>query len=474
MTKKQLKNAEFNRRDFLRGSSLATVMAMMGGVQIVRAAEEAKPAEGAVPEKKRGLGPPINCGVIGCGVQGRNLITMLGRLPNAPVIAVCDTYAAFVRRGKEAAPKAEGYEDYKLLLANKDVKAVFIATPSHLHKEIALAALAAGKHVYLEAPMAHNIEDAKAIAKAAKAAEKSYFQVGQYMRSEPQRNYMLPYMRAGTIGKPIMMRAQSNKKQTWRRSSSNADREKELNWRLSRETSAGILGEIGIHQIDVVNWFFNQLPTSVSGFGGILGPKNLTDDGRDVPDTVHAFFEYPNGMTLQYDSSLCSSFEGEYQVFYGNDSSILLRGSMLEDSSAWMFKEVDAPMLGWEVYAKKEQFQKETGIVLKVGSTKQALLNPAAAEDPAVAATKTALYSGLESFVINANELIAGLEDFVATFGENAKGLKEYLAGLSKERSRAPACGYQEGFEAAVVAIKANEAILKKENVTFQKEWFEV
>jgi predicted dehydrogenase len=470
--KKHEKNVEFNRRDFLRGGSLATIMAMMGGVQI--RAEDAKPADAAAPEKKRGLGPPINCGVIGCGVQGRNLITMLGRLPNAPVIGVCDSYAAFLRRGKEAAGKAEGYADYKQLLANKDVKAVFIATPTPLHKEITLAALAAGKHVYLEAPMAHTIEDARVIAKAAKAAEKCNFQVGHYMRSEPQRNFMLPYMRAGTIGKPVMVRAQWNKKQTWRRSSPNPDREKDLNWRLNRATSAGLLGEIGIHQIDVVNWFFNELPVSVSGTGGILGPKTHTDDGRDVPDTVHAFFEYKNGMSLQYDASLCNSFEGEYQVFYGSDSAILLRGSMLEDSSAWMFKEVDAPMLGWEVYAKKEQFYKETGIVLKVGSTKQKELNPAAAEDPAVAATKTALYAGLESFVINTNELTAGVEDFVSTYGENAKGLQKFLADLAKERSRAPACGYQEGFEAAVVAIKANEAILNQQKITFQKEWFAV
>ncbi len=227
-------NFDFNRRDFLRGTSVATVMAMMGGIPI--RAQEKK--DEAPTETKRGGGPPINCGVIGCGVHGREIITTLGRLPNAPVIGVCDTYPAFLRRAKEGAPKSEGYDDYKKLLDNKEIKAVFIATPTHQHKEIVIAALAAGKHVYCEAPLAHTIEDARAIAKAAKATEKVNFQAGLQYRSEPQRLFMLPFMRSGSAGKYIKARAQWHKKQSWRRTSPNPEREKELNWRLSNAKPA--------------------------------------------------------------------------------------------------------------------------------------------------------------------------------------------------------------------------------------------
>lgn len=464
--KKQVKSSssEFNRRDFLRGSSVATIMAMMGGIPI-RAQE--KKEEPAAAEPKKGSGPPINCGLIGCGVQGREILKNLALLPNAPVVAVCDTYPAFLRRAKEAAPKAEGYQDYKQLLANKEVKAVFIATPTHLHKEITLETLAAGKHVYCEAPLAHTIEDARIIAKAAKAAEKVNFQAGLQMRSEPQRLFMLPFMRSGSAGKYIKARAQWHKKTSWRRTSPNPDREKELNWRLSRTTSAGLIGEIGIHQVDVASWFFGAHPKAVIGFGKVL---QWADDGRDVPDTVEAIFEYPNGALLNWEATLGNSFDADYEVFYGTDSAILLRGS-----NAWMFKEVDAPMLGWEVYAKKEQFYKETGIVLNADSSKQkALGGGTPGAEAAAAAVKEPISSALEAFITNSNTLIAGVEDFVATYGENAKGLKEYLAGLAKEKSRIPAAGYQEGFEAVVTALKANEAILSKEKITFQKEWFEI
>jgi predicted dehydrogenase len=71
------------------------------------------------------------------------------------------------RAGKDV-PKAQKYEDYTKLLADPKVQAVIIATPTGTHKEIALAALAAGKHVYCEAPLANTIDDAKAIAKAAR------------------------------------------------------------------------------------------------------------------------------------------------------------------------------------------------------------------------------------------------------------------------------------------------------------------
>src|SRR5678809_1612923 len=102
-----------------------------------------------------------------------------------------------------------GYTDYRKVLDSKDVQAVFIATPSHHHKEIALAALQAGKHVYCEAPLANSIEDARAIALAAKAVGKvQVFQSGLQLRCEPHRHFLLPFLRAGATGNPVMVRAQ--------------------------------------------------------------------------------------------------------------------------------------------------------------------------------------------------------------------------------------------------------------------------
>ena len=151
---------DYNRRDFLRGASMATMMAMMGGIEMSGKAEpatNAAPALTVIP-----VGPAVNYGVIGLGVWGRDIVTALGQLPNAPVVAVCDNYASSLRRGGEAAPKAERFDDYKKLLEKKEVQAVIVATPTHLHREIVIAALQAGKHVYCEAPLAGTVEIGRA------------------------------------------------------------------------------------------------------------------------------------------------------------------------------------------------------------------------------------------------------------------------------------------------------------------------
>ncbi len=449
---------DLDRRNFIKTSSLTTLMAMMGGVAL-RA--EDKPKTSAPAAEQKHSGPPVNCAVIGCGVQGRDILNTLARLPNAPVVGICDNYAPFLRRGKEAAPNAQAYEDYKQLLANKDVQAVFVATPTHLHRDLVIDSLKAGKHVYCEAPLAHTIEDARAIAQAAKAAGKLNFQAGLQMRSDPQRHFLLQFIRAGAMGKTVKARAQWHKKQSWRRTSPNPEREKDINWRLSKTTSPGLIGEIGAHQVDVANWFINARPVSVTGFGGILH----WSDGRDVPDTVQALFEYPGGVQFSYECTLANSFDGDYEMFFGTDSAVMLR-----QNKAWMFKEVDSPLLGWEVYARKDEFYKETGIALVANATKLVAQGDKPVEDAPY--TNTALSYALESFIANTGNIAAGVEDFTGNFGENAKGLEKYLATILKNKQ--PAAGYVEGFESTVAVLKANEAILKGQKITFEKEWFEI
>jgi predicted dehydrogenase len=403
----------------------------------------------------------VNCGVIGCGLWGREIANTLTRLPNAPVVAVCDTYEPFLRRGKEAAPKAETYTDYRKLLEAKDVQAVFVATPSYRHKEIAIAALEAGKHVYCEAPLANTVEDARDIAKAAKKALKLNFQAGLQLRSDPHRQFLLQFIRAGAMGKPVRVRAQWNKKQSWRRTSPNPERERDLNWRLSSKTSLGLVGELGIHQLDVVNWFLNTRPAAVSGFGSLI----QWTDGRDVPDTVEAIFEYPTGIQSGYESTIANSFDSDYEMFYGTDSAVMLRGN-----KAWMFKEVDAPLLGWEVYARKDEFFQETGIALVANATKQAALGNKPVEEAPY--SNTPLSYALEAFIANTGNVATGVEDFTASFGENAKGLAEFIANLNK--NKVPCAGYEQGFEATVMAITANEAITKGKKIKFEDHWFEI
>src|SRR5256886_7440400 len=147
---------DVNRRDFIKSSSLSTFMMMIGGVELK--ADDKKPEENK-PElslEEKYVAPPVSCAIIGCGLWGRDQIAnTLATLPNAPVVAICDSYAPFLKRAQTSAPKAEPFSDYRKLLDSKAVQAVLIATPSHQHKEIVLAALQAGEPVYFEAPLPH-------------------------------------------------------------------------------------------------------------------------------------------------------------------------------------------------------------------------------------------------------------------------------------------------------------------------------
>lgn len=449
--------ADLSRRTFLKGGSFSTLMSMLGGVQII--AQEKPKSEGL---DAKPIGRIVKCAVIGLGPWGREILATLGRFQEAQIVAICDTYAPMLERGKRSAPNAVATDDYRTILNNKEVEAVFIATPTYLHRDICVASLQAGKHVYCEAPLSNTIEDARTIAKAAKEAFKVVFQPGLQTRSHPQRHFLLQFIRAGAMGKTVMVRAQWHRKQSWYFTSPNPAREKEINWRLSRKTAAGLMGEIGVHQVDVATWFLDAKPVAVTGFGSYIDSK---EDKRDVPNTIQAVFEYPAGINLIYDATLANSFESDYEVYYGTDSAVMVR-----DNKAWMFKEVDAPLLGWEVYARKDSFYKETGIALVANASKLEGQGDSAAADANSAST--ALLNALESFLGNAGKISSAVEDFTKNFGNDPAALKEYLDDVNK--ARLPAAGYREGYESAVIAIKANEAILEKKRIAFPKEWFDL
>ena len=446
----------YNRRDFLRGGSAATLMTMLGGVELF-AQTNGVPAADA-----KSAAVKIKIAVIGLGAWGREIINTLAKVPQADVVAICDTYAASLKRTASAAPGAAQTADYKTILDNKEIKAVVVATPTFQHKEVVLAALQAGKHVYCEAPLAGSIEDAKEIALAAKKAKNLVFQVGLQMRSEPQSNFLLPFIRSGTLGKTVLARAQWHKKTSWRTASPNPEREKALNWRLSNATSLGLVGEVGIHQIDHVGWFLNCLPKAVTGWGSVMFWK----DDRDVPDTVQAVLEFPGGVQMIYDATLATSFEGEYEVMYGSDAAVMMR-----ESKAWMFKEVDSPLLGWEVYAPKTTFYKETGITLAAGNSKPPPVDAQGQPIQPDPLTTTPLFSALGTFLRNAADLNRAAEDYKSSYGaDDVEGMMEDLG----KRRRLAAAGYLEGFQAAVTVVKANEAILTGKRIELKPEWYEL
>ena len=454
-------NSDLNRRDFISGGSFATLMMLMGGVPLHAADDKSVVnADGSTNYKAEAA--PVNVGIIGCGLWAREILKTLALLPNAPVVALCEPYAAYLKRAVALAPQAAKYKDHKELLADKNVEAVIVCTPTHLHKDIVIEALKAGKHVYCEAPLGTTVEDLAAIAKAVKECPKLNFQPGLQSRADKQIYSLYDWrVKPGNLGKLLTGRMQFNKKQSWRIASPNVDREAEINWRLDKSLSLGLPGEIGIHQMDIANWYVNALPVAITGFGALVH----WTDGRDVADTVRVLIEYPGGVSVSFESTIGNSFEGELGVLYGTDSAIMMR-----ERKAWMFKEADAPVLGWEVYSKREEFYRESGLVLGAGATKQESRKVDRFE---AADAKSPLQYSLEAFLVNSHNLSAGVKDFIETYGDGDEAaLLEYLKDQAKNRVVAPSL--RDGFQATLTAIKANEAVTKGQRIVCAPEWFEV
>jgi len=397
-----------SRRRFLKTSALG---ALAGATRI--------PAAEAAVRPPRPTDDPIRCAVIGFGEWGREIAKAIEDIEEMELSAICDNFQLMLRRAQRAHPEAARISDYREILDDQTIPCVFIATATHEHKDLVIEALDAGKHVYCEAPLANTIEDARAIAQAGRAAEGQIFQAGMLYRTEPQYRSVFGFIRSGAIGRPVMARSQWHSKQSWRRTSSSSQRAQDLNWRLDKDLSLGLIGEIGVQQIDVTSWIIGERPSAVSGFGGIMFWK----DGRTVKDTIQAIVEFPGGANMAYDATLVSGFDAAYDLLFGNDATIILR-----DEKAWMFKEVDAPMLGWEVYARKDKFYKETGIALLANATKLDALGQDPTEDDPNA--KPPIWHAIKAFADN------------VTYGPFP-----------------PVADYQLGYESTVVAIKSNEAV---------------
>ena len=283
---------EVTRREFLKGAAGATALIVLP--EVTNAAELADASPNSV----------VNYAVIGTGTEGCTLLRALARVPGAQCVATCDIYPPNQKKGVDTAGcNPHMYEDYRRVLDQKDIDAVLIATPLHLHTSMVLDALSAGKHVFVEKTMYFKEEDEAPIRTAAAAASKQVLQVGLQRRSDALYQCAMDMVRSGAVGKVMFVRAQWHRNNDWRRPVPDPKYERLINWRMYREYSGGLMAELASHQIDVANWAIGAEPISVMGTGGI----DYWKDGRETCDNAQAIFEYAGGQKLLWSSILCNA-----------------------------------------------------------------------------------------------------------------------------------------------------------------------
>lgn len=350
-------------------------------------------------------GDTIRIGIIGSGIRGSQLMIALGfgtpqyveNLKQAQkvnssdtryadfreqedlhimITAVCDIFdvhaqdalAAGANTYREGLNGKEGqqprrYLNYRDLLAADDVDAVVIASPDHWHGQMAIDAVKAGKHVYLEKPMTWTVPETYALRDAVKQSN-VIFQLGHQNRQVEAYHRAREIVEKGLLGDISLIETGTNRNDPngawvypihpdanpntidWKQFEGDPDRVKEyldymtsaglakyigpesrdkfslerfFRWRCWWDYSTGLSGDLLTHEYDAMNQILNlSIPASATSSGGVY----FFRDGRTVPDVLQTTFEYPDrGFAMLYSATQASQFKRSRKIM-GHDATM--------------------------------------------------------------------------------------------------------------------------------------------------------
>ncbi len=277
---------------------------------------------------------PVQAGLIGAGGRGRFLTGEFKEI-GARVGAVCDVYEPNLQAGlKAASTGARDYRDYRRLLDDKSIEAVIVATPDHWHAKMTIDAVEAGKHVYVEKPLCHEIAEGFAMVEAVRRT-KRIVQVGTQRRSHEMFIEARKLMQGDALG-PIRLvsswwmnhqESLSSRKLAgaldWKQWLGSAparelDEKRFFNWYYYWDYSGGLLVGQAAHIVDAIHWFMNSsAPLAVTCAGGQV---NLP--GAEVPETASLSVEYPENYLMSfvigYKAMRYHPFHDQLEQFHGS------------------------------------------------------------------------------------------------------------------------------------------------------------
>jgi len=272
----------------------------------------------------------VKIGIIGTGSRGMGLMRILNRIEGVEIIGLCDTLSFRLKDASKISPNAKKYKNHIALLENKDIEAIIITTPLSTHVKIASDAVDANVHIYCEKTMVKGAKETTDLVNKVLKSHKKIFQTGHKHHSSRLYTHAVELIKDGKVGKVNSIRAQWNRNGNWRRPVLDQTLERQINWRMYREYSYGLLAELSSHQIDFANWLFDSHPEKVTGFGGI----DYWKDGRETYDNTHVIYAYPNGVKASY-TCLTGNAKDDYKIHVMGD-----KGTMVLDyAKAWFYPE---------------------------------------------------------------------------------------------------------------------------------------
>ncbi|QEH34381.1 Glucose--fructose oxidoreductase precursor [Aquisphaera giovannonii] len=458
----------------------------------------------------KGMGdkPPVKAAIIGTGDEGCQAMIRYHNRDYLNFIGFCDIRPSQQKRAekeftdhKQYSPddvkKLKRYPSKKEMLEDPEVEVVVIALPLWLHAPVAIEAMKAGKHVFTEKLMAHSVAECKEMCRVARETNK-LLAVGhqrhysvlydnanfllqngvlgdvRHIRALWHRNNALPTLAKdkdnNTIYDPKTGLAEFVKddkgnivyRDSWKKPIPDDDRnidyakfgykslEELIRWRLYNRTGAGLMAELGSHQLDACSIFLGKKhPLSVTGFGGTIFYK----DGREVDDHVFTVFEFPYGqddkdrVIVTYSSINTNSFDGYGEMVMGS------RGTMIvsQEKEILLYKE-----------AGNAQLSRQTSISVETVGKKPALETSPSLAGPSAASAIGALATADPS---------RGYREELEHFAYCVRHGNQ--SNYHDDKEHQPRCRGEVALADAVIALATNIAMRQNRRIEFDPAWFD-
>jgi predicted dehydrogenase len=327
------------RRNFIKGAGAALAGSVLIGPQALTQAK-------TVSQNDK-----FNIGVIGCNGMGWSNTNSFLKMADVDLVAICDVDNNVIKKRltdykslRKNIPQT--YTDYRSLLNNRDIDAVIIGTPDHWHCKIMIDAVKAGKHVYVEKPIANSITECNLMVAAQEKTGK-IVQAGQWQRSGPHYKKAIEIVRSGVLGKIRLVKVWAY--QGWMKPVPvlqdtavpdgvdynfwlgpapkrpfNANRF-HFNFRWFWDYAGGLMTDWGVHEIDIALYAMEaEAPISVMASGGKLA---YPDDASETPDTLQAIFQYKDfNMLWEHATGIDNGPYGRREgiAFIGNNGTLVV------------------------------------------------------------------------------------------------------------------------------------------------------
>ena len=289
-----------NRRTFLKQAAAASGAAL---------------AMTTTPARAMGANDKIRLGVVGLS-RGRRLCEAFAKQDDAELVYLCDTDEKRLADARNRIKADKTVADFRKILDDSTIDAVAIATPDHWHTPMAILAIQAGKHVYVEKPISHNICEGRLLIDAAKKHDR-VVQVGTQNRSNEGVAEAVQMIREGAIGDVLMVKVINSQRRANIGHAEPCDPPAHIDydmwvgpapwlpyqpnrlhygWHWFTNFGTGDMGNDGVHDLDIGRWGLGVdcHPSRISGCGN----KLYFDDDQEFPDTQYITFEYPGDGNL--------------------------------------------------------------------------------------------------------------------------------------------------------------------------------